>query len=39
MIWVKDISDGINAKTLDFSQWQNRTTDYGKNLKYQMMKV
>jgi len=25
-----DMGDGINAATLDFSGWQNRTTDYGK---------
>lgn len=33
MIWIKDISDGINPEALDLSQWQNRTTDYGKQFK------
>ena len=31
MKWTDDgIGDGIQAATLDFSAWQNRTTDYGK---------
>ena len=32
-IWIQDISDGINPKALDLSQWQNRTTDYGKRFR------
>lgn len=30
-VWSSDpVGDGVNAKTLDLSVWQNRTTDYGK---------
>jgi hypothetical protein len=33
VVWIEDISDGINPKALDLSQWQNRTTDYGKQFR------